>query len=82
MLGETCEDYWYFLIADRIPCQPFVLMPSAIGSILADLSGEPSRKNPYEDVVRDVIPLEEQETHVRAVDVALEGERPETILTN
>lgn len=81
MLRETYEDYWQFIIVDRISCQPFVLL-DAIGDILIELSGEPSQKSMYENVVKGVIPLEEQETYLDNIGAALEGERPETVFTN
>ena len=81
LLGETYEDYWQFLIVDRISCQPFVLL-QVVGEILVQLSGQPSIQKIVEDVIREVVPSEEQETYLQASGAAFDGRISGTRSTN
>ena len=81
LLVETYEDYWQFLIVDRMPCQQFVLL-QVISDVLAQLNGQPSIQKIVEDVIREVVPSKEQETYLQASGAAFDGRISETRFTD
>ncbi len=73
--GETYEDYFQFLVIDRVSSMPFLPM-SMIEDVLLEVSGDPSLEQIMQDTIEEVIPLDEQEEYSDAVLAAITRDAP------